>query len=109
MFKYWLPYKLRNAYELKNYCECGAVSSEPYIWKPDLLEGPVESECLRHTIFDQKSCFRKWSTAIPLGPCKEREAIEQLIELGHKRDYHLDMLEKIESQIINGVDKNEVV
>lgn len=98
-FKHHMPYSLAKAYELQNSCECGAVSDKNWLFKPDLLKGPVASKCMRHTFYEQKTCFREWSVAIPLGDCKQRRDIENLIALGRERDNLIDRLEVVNTLI----------
>ena len=99
IFKHFMPYELGKPYELDNHCSCGAVSDKTWIFRPDLLNGPISSKCMRHTIHDQKTCFNEWSIAIPLGDCEERRAIEQLVTLGRERDCLIDRLKEVEKLI----------
>lgn len=101
LFKYFMPYEQSKAFEFNNDCTCGARADPSYIYKPDLLKGPIKSKCIRHTIFDQKTCFNEWSVAIPLDPdYPERKDIEHLVVLGHERDMLLDRLKEIEDFFI---------
>ena len=104
-FKHFMPYELQQPFEVENSCTCGAVSDNNWVFKPDLLGGPIYSKCQRHKFFNQKTCFNEWAFAIPLGDCKERRAIERLVTLGRERDALLDRLEEVE-KLIKG-DKNE--
>ena len=108
LFKHFMPYAVAKAYEFNNDCDCGARANPSYIFKPDLLDGPIRSECMRHTLYDQKSCFRKWSIAILKGDCKERREIEKLIVLGKERDVLLDRLAEVNGLLIEaGVKGND--
>lgn len=107
LFKHFMTYEQQKAFEFNNDCKCGARADPSYIYRPDLLKGPIESKCLRHKFFDQNTCFKEWSVAIPLGYSKERALIERLVRLAHERDRLLDRLKEIEDEFIEEGKKND--
>lgn len=72
---------------LDNKCPlCG--HSAPVIYKPDLLNGPIEFSCasVNNPMRRNSPCYFKWSVAIEL---KKRKELINLLELADKYDFHI--------------------